>query len=64
MVERIESDEQSKDIAPDKLIRINIKQNFKKEKAYEYTIRGDTVDEIQALKARVKAICETEMLGG
>jgi len=40
----------------EKAIRVNIKQNFKGEKGYEYTIRGDTKEELEKLLKEVKEL--------
>jgi len=42
-------------------IRLNIKKNFKGEMAYEYTVRGETPQEIEVLKQQVKIIAEAEV---
>ena len=53
-MEQIESSE--------KAMRLNIKQNFKGEKGYEYTIRADTKEELVKLLADVKDIVKQEGL--
>ena len=44
-------------------IRLNIKKNFKGEKGYEYTVRGDNIEEIAILKEQVKKV-KDEMFSG
>ena len=41
-------------------IRLKIKENFKKERAYELTVRGDTKKEIEDKLKEVKDILKQE----
>ena len=41
--------------------RLNIKQNFKGEKGYEYTLRADTIEELKILKEQIKPVVEKEV---
>ena len=43
-------------------LRLNVKRNFKGEKGYEFTVRGDTIEEIEKLKEQIKKIAEMEMV--
>lgn len=36
--------------------RLNIKQNYKGEQGYEYTIRADTIDELKKLDTKINVL--------
>jgi len=42
-------------------LRLNIKRNFKGEKGYEYTVRGDSIEEIKESLGKLKELAEKEV---
>jgi len=44
-------------------MRLNVKQNFKKERSWDYTVKADTIGELKALKELVKVEAEKEVEG-
>ena len=52
---------ESNELINEPKMRLNIKQNFKGEKAFDLTVRGEDIKEIEERLALLRAVAEKEV---